>query len=183
MPVKCILPSQPLWLGLLSILRRWFCCCWLLLPLCGSVVVLSFVLFSMRCFVSILVLQSSCWGRESWLLCFVCLFGVSWLLCSSSSWCNGLSPYHTHILYSNQNSYVTDQIFNLYSHAILWSIATVTLEEFPVVTSSHSHIGQGIMVRTQRTLIHHWNSSIGQDKQILWSQNCEYFLIPSILTL
>ena len=32
-----------------------------------SVIVLSFVV---RYFVSILVLQSSRWGRESWLLCF-----------------------------------------------------------------------------------------------------------------
>ena len=31
----------------------------------------------MRYFVSILVLQSSRWGRESWLLFFVCLPGVS----------------------------------------------------------------------------------------------------------
>ena len=34
----------------------------------GSVIVLCFVV---RYFVSILVLQSSRWGRESWLLCFV----------------------------------------------------------------------------------------------------------------
>ena len=27
--------------------------------------------FAVRCFVSILVLQSSRWGRENWLLCFV----------------------------------------------------------------------------------------------------------------
>ena len=48
--------------------------CWLLLPLCVSVIVLCFVV---RYFVSILVLQSSLWGIESWLLCFVFLSGVS----------------------------------------------------------------------------------------------------------
>ena len=33
--------------------------------------------FVVRLFMSILVLQSSRWGRESWLLCLVCLPGVS----------------------------------------------------------------------------------------------------------
>ena len=33
---------------------------------------------------SILILRSSCSGRESWLLCLVCLLGVSWRLCGSS---------------------------------------------------------------------------------------------------
>ena len=46
----------------------------LLLPLWDSVNVLCFVVHYL---VSILVLQSSRWGRESWLLCFVCLPGVS----------------------------------------------------------------------------------------------------------
>ena len=45
--------------------------CLLLFPLWESVIVLCFVV---RCFMSILVLQ---WGRESWLLCLVCLPGVS----------------------------------------------------------------------------------------------------------
>ena len=40
-----------------------------------SVIVLCFVF--LRYSVSILVLQSSRWGGESWLLCFVCLPGVS----------------------------------------------------------------------------------------------------------
>ena len=40
-------------------------------------------------FVSILILQSSWWEREIWLLCLVCLSGVSWLLSGSSSWCHG----------------------------------------------------------------------------------------------
>ena len=59
--------------------------CWLLLPLWDSVIFLCFV---MRYFMSILVLQSSWWGRGSWLLCLVCLPGVSWLLCGSSSRCH-----------------------------------------------------------------------------------------------
>ena len=41
-------------------------------------------------FMSILVLQSSWWGRESWLLCLICLPGVSWWLSGSSSWCQGV---------------------------------------------------------------------------------------------
>ena len=59
--------------------------CWLLLQLWDSVIVLC---FAVRYFMSILVLQSSWWGRESWLLYFDCLTGVSWLLCRSSSRCN-----------------------------------------------------------------------------------------------
>ena len=39
---------------------------------------------------SILVLQSSWWGRESWLLCLIFLAGVSWWLSGSSSWCHGV---------------------------------------------------------------------------------------------
>ena len=38
---------------------------------------------------SILVLQSSWWGSKSWLLCLVCLSGVSWWLCGSYSPCHG----------------------------------------------------------------------------------------------
>ena len=60
--------------------------CWVLLPLWDSVIVLC---FAVRYFVSIQVLQSSRWGRESWLLCFICLPGVSWLLCRSSLRCHG----------------------------------------------------------------------------------------------
>ena len=62
---KMHLSPPPRWLRLLSVLRRWFCCCWLfcllLLPLWESVIVLCFVV---RCFVSVLVLQSSWWGKE-----------------------------------------------------------------------------------------------------------------------
>ena len=45
--------------------------CWLLLPLWDSVIFLCFVV---QFFVSILVLQPSWWGRESWLLCFAFFF-------------------------------------------------------------------------------------------------------------
>ena len=55
--------------------------CWLLLPLWGSVFVPCLFV---HCYVSFLVLQSSWWGKESWLL-FV--FLVS---CSSSSRCREL---------------------------------------------------------------------------------------------
>ena len=48
--------------------------CLLLLPLWESVIVLGFVV---RYFMSILVLQSSCKGSESWLLCLGCIPGVS----------------------------------------------------------------------------------------------------------
>ena len=61
--------------------------CLLLLPLWESVIVLCFdVLY----FISILVLQSSWWGRESWLLCLICLPGFSWWLSGSFSRCHGL---------------------------------------------------------------------------------------------
>ena len=56
-------------------------------PIVGSVIVLCFVV---RYFMSILVLQSSWWGRESWLLCLICLPGVSWWLSGSSSRCHGV---------------------------------------------------------------------------------------------
>ena len=52
-----------------------------------SVIVLCFVV---RYFMSILVLQSPWWGRESWLLCLICLSGVSWWLSGSSSRCHGI---------------------------------------------------------------------------------------------
>ena len=42
-------------------------------------------------FISILVLESSLWGRESGLVCLVCLPGVLWLLCVSSSQCHGFA--------------------------------------------------------------------------------------------
>ena len=61
--------------------------CLLLLPLWKSLTVLCFVV---RYFMSILVLQSSWWGRESWLLCLICLPGVSWWVSGSSSRCHGV---------------------------------------------------------------------------------------------
>ena len=61
--------------------------CLLLLPLWESVIVLCFVV---RYFMSFLVLQSSWWGRESWLLCLFCLLVVSWWLNGSSSRCHGV---------------------------------------------------------------------------------------------
>ena len=76
----------------------------LLLPSSESVIVLCFVVWY---FMSILVLQSSWWGRESWLLCLVCLPGVSWLLCGSSSRCHGfvivVFPDHTHYFHGFLN--------------------------------------------------------------------------------
>ena len=61
--------------------------CLLLLPLWESVIVLCFVV---RYFMSILVLQSSWWGRESWLFCLICILGVSWWLGGFSSRCHGV---------------------------------------------------------------------------------------------
>ena len=61
--------------------------CLLLLPLLESVIALCFVV---RYFMSILVLQSSWWGRESWLLCLICLPDVSWWLSGSYSRCHGV---------------------------------------------------------------------------------------------
>ena len=78
-------PPPPRWLRLLSVLRQWFCCCWLFVYCWESVIVLCFVV---RCFVSVLVLQSSWYGRESWLLCLICLPGVLWWLSGSSSLCH-----------------------------------------------------------------------------------------------
>ena len=57
--------------------------CWLILPIQDSVIVLYFVSLH-SCFVIILMEK-----REIWLLCLVCLPGVSWLLCGYSSQCHG----------------------------------------------------------------------------------------------
>ena len=38
----------------------------------------------------ILVLRPFWWGRESWLLCLICLPGVLWWLGGSSLWCRGV---------------------------------------------------------------------------------------------
>ena len=65
-------------------------------------------MFCCTLLLSILVLQSSWWGRESWLLCLICLPGVSWWLSGSSSRCHGgclrfvivVFPDHIHVLFS-----------------------------------------------------------------------------------
>ena len=61
--------------------------CLLLLPLSESVIVLCLVVCY---FMSILVLKSSWWERESWLLCLICLSGVSRWLSGSSSRFHGV---------------------------------------------------------------------------------------------
>ena len=62
--------------------------------------VCNFLCFVVRYFMSILVLQSSSWGREGWLLCSICLPGVSgWLpRCAMrlSAVCDCGFPDHTH---------------------------------------------------------------------------------------
>ena len=63
--------------------------CLLLLLLWESVIVLYFVVCYFMS-VLVLVLQSSWWGRESWLLCLICLPCVSWWLSGSSSRCHGV---------------------------------------------------------------------------------------------
>ena len=75
-------------------------CCLLLLPLWESVIVICFVV---RCYVSILVLQSSCWGGESWLLVNLspwCLASVVWLFLAVPWVCLQfvivVFPDHTH---------------------------------------------------------------------------------------
>ena len=67
--------------------------------------------FVMQYLVSFLVLQSSHWGRDSWLLYFHCLLDVIWLSCSvslrlrlpSMGWSTRLVivafPGHTHLLF------------------------------------------------------------------------------------
>ena len=88
---------SPQWLLMLSVLRRWFCCFDSLLivnPILGVCSCSMFVRY-------ILVLQSSRWGRKSWMLCFVCLPGVSWLLCGSwvcLQFVIVVSPDHSHLL-------------------------------------------------------------------------------------
>ena len=76
---------------------------WLLLPLWDSVIILCIV---MRCFMSILVLQSSWWGRESWLFCLVVFLVYRDCCVALLRGAMGLSavpivvfPYHTHWLF------------------------------------------------------------------------------------
>ena len=66
---------SPQWLRLLSVLRRWFCCCWLVVycyPIVGFCNCSNFVYV----FMSLLVLQSSWWGKRELVA-----------LLSLSSWC------------------------------------------------------------------------------------------------
>ena len=53
------------------------------------VLVCNCSMYVVRYSISILVLPSSWSGRESWLLCLICLPVVSWWLCGSSLQCNG----------------------------------------------------------------------------------------------
>ena len=76
--------QQNKWILLVLLLLTF---CLLLLPLWESVIVLCVVVCY---FMSILVLQSSWWGRESWLLCLICLPCVSWWLSGSFSRCHGV---------------------------------------------------------------------------------------------
>ena len=62
--------------------------CLLSLPLWESVIVRCFVV---RYFMSIVALLSSWWGRESWLLCLICLPGVLWWLGGFPRGATGLS--------------------------------------------------------------------------------------------
>ena len=93
------------WLRLLSILRWWFCC-WFIVYcfshwLCFIVCAVS--LFCCTVFASCLILQSSRWEREGWLLYFGCyLVGVLCLFLTMPWF--GLQylivafPGHTHFL-------------------------------------------------------------------------------------
>ena len=53
-------------------------------------IIFSVTFYELVNFMSILVLQSSWWGRESWLLCLICLPGVLWWLSGSISRCHGV---------------------------------------------------------------------------------------------
>ena len=61
--------------------------CWLLLSLQDSVIVLYRYFVTLCPFLFYNHLDGE--ERESWLLCLVCLPGVSWLLCGYSSQCHG----------------------------------------------------------------------------------------------
>ena len=83
-------PPPPLqWLGHLSILGRWFCCCWSIAYCCSHCLwgfcVWSFFCYSVLCV--LLVLQPPLWGKKSRLLYFNRVPDVLWLLvfCRSSS--------------------------------------------------------------------------------------------------
>ena len=85
---------SPKCLSLLSFLRQWFCCCWIIVYCCSQCLwgFRVWFLFWYLVLCVHLVLQSSWLGRESWLLCFNCLPDVLWLsvFSDSSSRCLGL---------------------------------------------------------------------------------------------
>ena len=115
--------------------------CLLLLPLWESVIVLCFVV---RFFMSILVLQSSWWGRESWLLCLICLPGVLWWLSGSSSRCHEVVCslwlwYFLIILtyYFCKDFLVRFLIFPLYHPSIFFDVAN---QNFNYCRSCRNHI-------------------------------------------
>ena len=64
-----------------DVLRRWVCCCWLLLLQWDSEIVLCVVV---RDFVSILVFAIILMGKRELVALLFCLSDVSWLLCGSS---------------------------------------------------------------------------------------------------
>ena len=92
-PVKCILaPTPEVWAD--SALRWWFVCFWSVVYCCshslrGFVFEPPWVIKSL---LKLMRLQSSCWGRGSWLLYFICLPDVLLLLvfCVFSKRCHGL---------------------------------------------------------------------------------------------
>ena len=73
-------------LTLLSVLRRWFCCCWFIVNCCSHCLWGFCIRFLFRYSVLCvhLLLQTSWWGIESWLLCLNCLPDVLWQ-CSVAS--------------------------------------------------------------------------------------------------
>ena len=80
------------WLRLLSVIRRWFFCCWFIVYCCSHCL-LGFCVSSMLCYpvlCDFAVLQLYWWGRESWL--FDCLLDILWqsVFCGLSSQCRGL---------------------------------------------------------------------------------------------
>ena len=85
---------SPQLLRLLSVLRPRSGCSGFIVYGCSHCL-WGFCVWSLFCYsvlCDFLVLQSSWWGRESWLLCFNCLSDVLWLLvfCGFSSRCQGL---------------------------------------------------------------------------------------------
>ena len=117
--------------------------CLLLLPLWESVIVLCIVV---RCLMSILVLQSSWWGRESWLLCLICLPGVSWLLSGSSSRCHRVVCslwlwYFLIIL-----TYYSLQKINTYMYLPTWKITSQWQQTMFLIMASNNNLSSSYWV-------------------------------------